>query len=536
MSHRGRSLVVSVVLALFTLTQPAYGFFEDLCLPRRKGEPPLYWCVNPNCLTQPNPNVACIQQAIDFATVAPGRSMLHADSTYFLAQAVGYRADVAYWIAAYNEVTDYTQYVPIDQCGNQAANDYTLQNGTSTQQTSPNTGRDYITAQFNGFQRTNANTDGPLDHYVLSFSPNGQGTDAHGAMGVQALYPLYYPRPGYPVHIDTTYQKTLANLRQWAMLPDANDPGLLCTVGLLNADGTGCLTGGDIVGSVPLLMNNPNAVFTFQNVHLGRKVLNIDSAGNITYYPQLASWLADPAKTTGKLWKSPKPTPVPVQLARLGLYLHILQDTSSHSTYCGDAAPTPPGGCDSGTYMFMNGNNVNLSFSASCATGPHLAGHVQETGTNTNPLPLRDYVALNNTLDELIVFGNAIAKQQGWIVNPELLPPDVIGGKNGQGQSADDLKTTLVGTIVSGTAYTRAEVYASGVVTLPLQQTTTMNRLQQMNKAIADYSNTVKARSANPATFTSFEHMPGNSADINDTSVCWKPIGGARTSKQRASR
>jgi hypothetical protein len=44
----------------------------------------------------------------------PGRSMLHHDSTYFL---------VAYWIAAYNEVADYTQYVPIDRCGLQAAND-----------------------------------------------------------------------------------------------------------------------------------------------------------------------------------------------------------------------------------------------------------------------------------------------------------------------------------------------------------------------------------------------------------------------------
>lgn len=532
MPHRGRSFVVALVLVVFAFTQPAYAFLEDLCLPRRPGEPPLHWCINPNCLTQPNPNVACLQQVIDFATIQPGRSMVHADSTYFIALALGYRADVAYWITAYNEVTDYAQYVPIDQCGVQAANLNSIQN-QNTLQTAPNSGRDYITAAFNGFQRTNVQTDGPLDHYVLSFSPNGQGTDAHGAMGVQSLYPLYYPRPGYPVHIDTTYQKTLANARQWGLLRAAEDPGILCTVGLVAANNVECQGGGNIVGNIPMLQTtNPNAAIPL-SVPLGRKVLNIDAQGNTTYYPQLASWLADETRTTGKLWKAPKPTPVPVQLARFGLYLHMLQDTSSHATYCGDGAPTPPGGCDAGTYMFMNGSDVNLSFSLSCATGPHLAGHAQETGTNASPLPLRDYVALNNTVDELIVFGNTVAKHQdGWIVNPELLPPDVVGGKSAQGQSADDLKTVLVGRIVSGTPYSRAEVYQSGVVTEQLQKPTTMERLHAMNRALAEYGELVRKRSANPAKFVPFEHMPGNSADPRDTSVCWKPLP---ASKKRAS-
>src|SRR5207247_3954392 len=62
---------------------------------------------------------------------------------------------------------------------------------------------------------------------------------------------------------------------------------------------------------------------------------------------------------------------------------------------------------------------------------------------------LRDYVALNNTVDELIAFGNAVALKNGWIANPELLPPDVAGGKNAQGDNADDLKAALVGKIVS---------------------------------------------------------------------------------------
>lgn len=534
---RVRVRVVSLfVLVLFTSTQGAFAFLEDLCLPRRAADGKLSWCLNPVCAVPPAPNSVCPQQVVDFATLPAGRSMIHADSTYFIALALGYRSDVAYWIAAYNEVADYAQYVPIDQCGIQASNQNSIQQQT-TIQTAPNTGRDYITAYFNGFQRTNNLTDAPLDHYVVPFSPNGQGTDVHGAMGVQALYPLYYPRPGYPAHIDDTYQKNLANLRQWGMLKPS-EPGLLCTVGLLDSTKTRCLTGAMITGTVPMVtLPNGNQPGVSINVAAGQKVLNLDTNGVPTYYPKLQSWLDEPARTTGKLWKSPTPIPVPIQLVRIGIYLHVLQDTSSHATYCGDDGPTPPGGGDPGTYMYMSNGNVALSFGNSCVTGPHLAGHVQETGTGANPLPLRDYVALNNTVDELIMFGNAVAlSQNGWIANPELLPPNVEGGKNGQGQNADDLKAALVGTIVQGTAYSRAEAYKSGVVTLPLQQTNSLDRLHAMNAALAAYGDVLRKRSTNPATFVPFEHMPGNSANPNDTSVCWKALPAKPAGASSASR
>ncbi len=510
-----KRLILTALLVLSAGTSPLYAFLEDLCLPRRNKQGALTWCVTPNCpVEQLNPNRACAIQLADFATIQPGRSMIHMDSTYFIAQALGYRADVAYWIAAYNEVTDYTQYVPIDQCGVRASN--------------TNSGASYISAQFNGFQRTNLDTDGPLDHYIVNFSPNGQGTDVHGAGGVQALYPFHYPRPGYPVRIDDVYQKTLANLRQWAMLP-TTDPGILCTVGLTEttSDGTTrCITGSTITGSVPIIMRSERGIPI--NVPTGKKVLNYyqpsrNATPEITYYDQLQSYLDDPAKTTGKLWLDATPTPVPVQVARFGLYLHTLQDSSSHSTYCGDDAPSPPGGTDPGTYMYISGNQVKLSFGSSCAAGPHLAGHVQETGTGDAPLPLRVYVALNNTVDELIAFANDVAKhQQGWIINPELLPPDVTGGKNAQGQSAADIKAALVGTIVQGTAYSRAEVYQSGIVTLPLQQTNSLDRLHTMNAALANYSGTLAKQSPNPAKFVPLQTMPGNSADPNDTNVCWQ--------------
>lgn len=307
------------------------------------------------------------------------------------------------------------------------------------------------------------------------------------------------------------------------MLPGDN-PGLLCTVGLTEGNEQ-CLTG-TIQGIVPFIMQSPNPGAQI-SVPAGRKVLNYNSATDFDYYEQLGAYLKDPNKTTGKLWMDREPRPVPVQVARIGLYLHTLQDTSSHATYCGDDAPSPPGGNDVGTYMYLtqtNGQNVvNFKLGASCAASPHLASHVQETGTGDAPLPLRVYVALNNTLDELILYGNAVAKQHGWIANPELLPPD-LERPNAQGKNAAQLKATLVGTIVSGTAYSRAEVYQSGVVTRPLQKTHSLERLHAMNAALAEYGENVRKASANPAAFVPFQHMPGNSANPRDTSVCWSNL------------
>src|ERR1044071_1013323 len=231
--------LVSCCLLLGPVT--AQAFLEDICLPRpkRPGQEAITWCIRPECPKPFSVNRACPAQLADFATIRPGASTIHGEGPYFIAQALGFRSDPAYWIAAYNEVTDYGEYLPIDQCGVEASKE--------------NSGSNYIAAEFNGFVRTNTNTDGPLDHYVVNFSPNGQGTDVHGAEGVESLYPLHYPKPGYPLRIDDTYQKTLANMRAWALLP-TRDPGLLCTVGLTTSNGKECMTGMNITGTVPFFM------------------------------------------------------------------------------------------------------------------------------------------------------------------------------------------------------------------------------------------------------------------------------------------
>ncbi len=511
---KGLSLVKMLMLCgtvVLAIPLNTHAFLEDICLGAGTGQ--IENCISAAsaCEGPPNShtNRACALQVQEFRNIPPGRSMIHTDSTYFIALALGYRADVAYWIAAYNEVTDYAQYKPIDECGHQASNS--------------NSGADYISAALNGFQRTNIKTDGPFYHYTAAFSPTGTGNDVHGADGIQAIYPLHYPEPGYPANIDSIYQGTLFNMRQWAMKPDA-DAGLMCAVGLTvpngrsNFSGTSCLAGATIIGKVPAFEGGMvNIPVTVQS---GQKVLD-NSNNTVTYYSQLKTWLSDRSRTTGTLWLDSKAPPVPVQVARLGLYLHVLQDTASHSTFCGDDAPAPPGGSDPGTYMAMKGSAVTVNFGTYCATGPHLAGHVQETATGLNALPLRDYTALNITLDELIVFGNTVAKANGWIVNPQLLPPNVVGGRSAAGDSAADLHGRLVGRIVKGQAYTRDERYGSGVVTLPLQQKNALDRLHAMNAALVAYSGELSGRFGAHARFVPFQPMPGNSAGGGDTRACF---------------
>lgn len=502
---------ILIVSISFGLAAPAFSYFEDLCVTK---DHKIKACIQPpaGCKLTPSASSVCLAQIAQAARKMiqqlPGRSMVHADATYFLAQALGYRSDAAYWIAAYNEVADLTRYAPIDQCGRQASES--------------NSGKRYITAQFNGFQRTNAKLDGPLYHYVLPFSPNGSGTDAHGAGGVQAVYPLHFPAPGYPATIDDVYEGTLFNLRQWAMSPESA-PGLLCAAGFTEKNGnsyfngTQCMANVPITGTVPLL--DFASFGTSIVAHTGPKILD-NSNGDVTY-DQLESWLKDPNRTTGTLWKDPESTSVPIQLVRIGLYLHTLQDTASHATYCGDDAPSPPGGKDPGSYMNLETDGVRLHFGLSCAATPHLAGHIQETATGDAPLPLRDYTTLNLTLEELIVFGNRVAKAQGWLSNPELLPTDVVGGRNKLGQTAKDLENLLVGKIASGQTWTRGETYTSGIVTKPLQVTDALERLKAMNAALIHYSGDLKRQLKGDA-FVALELMPGNSPDPNDRRACFE--------------
>jgi hypothetical protein len=83
------------------------------------------------------------------------------------------------------------------------------------------------------------------------------------------------------------------------------------------------------------------------------------------------------------------------------------------------------------------------------------------------------------------------------------------------------LKAELIGRIISGTPFSRAEVYKSGIITSPLQLQDALQRLHAMNRALGTFSETVRQRSGRPRSFIALEPMPGNSFDSQNKTVCW---------------
>jgi hypothetical protein len=80
---------IAIALACLLIVAPsANAFLEDLCQSRRPGPRTLGACVRPVCPPSFPSNRACPGQLLDFATIKPGRSLIHADSTYFIAQAL----------------------------------------------------------------------------------------------------------------------------------------------------------------------------------------------------------------------------------------------------------------------------------------------------------------------------------------------------------------------------------------------------------------------------------------------------------------
>ncbi len=86
-------------MLLFALaSSPAHAFAEDLCYRNGRG---LASCNDLAC-DPGEDDFRCTADAVtDIARLAGGgRSMVHVDATFYLAQAVGLDASTAYWVAA----------------------------------------------------------------------------------------------------------------------------------------------------------------------------------------------------------------------------------------------------------------------------------------------------------------------------------------------------------------------------------------------------------------------------------------------------
>jgi hypothetical protein len=284
----------------------ASAFTEDLCPTSTVWED----CYRQTCPAL-DTSAPCVAEAVQDAARAAssdGRSMLHVDATYLLAQAAGFDAEDAHVIAAYDQATDQGVYIPRDRIGAPLV-DVSLCDGSANQ---PYECR-WSTIDVNGWERTSLTTGGFQTHLPAPVNMAG------GPVAIDGLHPDLE---------DHEHEVLLSSVWRWVQ--DLNP--YACTLGLTQggpdlASGPRCWLRPDgnpkwITADFPTL--NGEVPIRFP---LGEQVLRIEN--NTRIY---SSELDDP-------------------LARMGIFLHLLQDRISHHV-CGDASWMGPERANPGRVVF----------------------------------------------------------------------------------------------------------------------------------------------------------------------------------------
>lgn len=406
LASRTRPLVSALVaLAALLPAGAAQAFSEDLCVQSNAdGSRAIV-----NCLTaaECGPNAAehthCrVNLTYDAAkAIGNGRSVFHTDATFFIAQAVGLRSDVAYWLAAYDQAVDAQTYVPFDMYGN-----------TST------IGAAYTTAKMNGWARTDPSTGGFTAHFPAVFTYTAAGKVRYPG----AANPTYTVDGAHPHLDDAVSEGMLYHFRSWALANDtgrgscingftAYDPALrsFFTGASCYRDASSVLTTQPqnvtrwITGWMPTLTVLNGLPLQFA-AYSGNGIAQYVSAvrGQSNSYISQIKYDDEPSlqgilDASSGVMLTPA-EPVTADLARMAIYLHILQDRISHAA-CGDAStvhePDP-----SGYFSFLYSTEQ-------CTQDLHATRHYEEIGFPPAALPERVYSALRYTWNELVAFAQA---------------------------------------------------------------------------------------------------------------------------------
>ncbi|TAK78361.1 MAG: hypothetical protein EPO11_01335 [Gammaproteobacteria bacterium] len=365
-----------------------FAFGQDLCF----GQPSISNCINipTECRTDKlefKELQYCKQIALTDAmnamfvstTVTGGRSMVHLDSTYYLAQIIGFKPVEAYQIAIYDEAADTGQYNAFNQDGTQILSNEEIQN------CAVNRNKDkkclLITPMLSGVTRFNNTSGGMLLHLPARYAD-------------QPIPPATYPTDYL---LTPELDKYLANLKDWAFgtYPYA-------CVGGITDEAHQCVESTPshpaiIHGNIPFLATDVAQPVKL-NAILGEQIINEGSKGGLTptvYASQIDAYVY----------------PHRGELAKLGLFLHALQDRYSHH-HCSDASYIAPS---------EHGYEAHFDNTA-CAQGIHMLAHGWEAGTRQSDINLiqaDDHTvgpALSVTYDQLLAY----AESYGVRVNQHL--------------------------------------------------------------------------------------------------------------------
>ena len=372
------SLFASVGLAMSISVSTSHAFVEDICLGEGGQIDNFYYDAvmqsMPECgfgKYYPRCVFKVLKRSSDtFGDTSICRGIIHFEAVYFTAQAVGFRGDIAYFIAAFSQAIDFNQYRAIDSCGT----DLPFR---------------YWTPPLRGLLRTSTVSGGSIRHLGVPYGSEEDTTDA--------LYPQW----------GATAEGTLSRSRDWAF----GDSDTLCHGGITDSElkdnpfsGSSCATRGELLSDVPKLVSGPIPL-SGGTTKLGPQILNYDCEpecwcsntcpeGSPPLTPK--NTLLAEANNLGRyIAQSPfskldDGTPVPELVARLGIYMHWLSDRASHASCTNAKASKLVGPSDSGDYT------ISLD-TLRCNAISHAMAHYWEQGigdkvTSGSEATLRLYV------------------------------------------------------------------------------------------------------------------------------------------------
>ncbi len=340
---RWNGTAVAVGGAMTLLVSNVHAFAEDVCFPEDGGAVRNCSVLPAACLPVGTQTVSCrLAAAVAFVTEGARttgvRSLVHADVTHLLAQAVGFSPTDAYWIAAYDEVVDYGVFEPTNMVG-APIGDGALRS-----------------AVLDGYVRTNIATGGMLLHFVAPY----HGGTATPPTNVDGLH---------PDSDDGKVEVLLAHLKAWAAA-DGGTSRPECTAGLTllsaqndYATGASCYSASGsavpIRGSIAAVASVavPFATTT------GLQTIATHDGGTSSLSTAFDSIVGGGASRVGD--------------ARLGIYLHVLADRISHHVCSDNSVISGPDDA---------GWNIDMTH-AECAQGIHALRHMWETGVSFQQLP-----------------------------------------------------------------------------------------------------------------------------------------------------
>lgn len=422
----------TVLLGLAQEAPVAFGFAEDLC-PVPEANSGWVKCSLEPCNAE---NTACesiaflttaASQTVDSQTHTVGaRNTVHFDSTYYLAQAAGFSARDAYYIAAYDQAVDLKQFVLRGESGALVVDPADC-TGTSA----PDACR-FLSRTIGGVWRNNFTGGGLFFHFPAP------PTLVHAANGLE------------PDISDPRGEAFLYHVRRWAY-----GQGPLCVAGLTMPSASGDYASGSscyvsptrkssqLVGRIPFVSQLGFLGSVDWTATLGEQTVVTDDATGISM----------PASgIVSELGADIAP------LAVFGIYIHSLQDRISHYRCQDDSVGEGPRAANAGAILLnplpyaLYTTLINVSSlstvlaqlqstaltadpdflftysAAECDQPSHAQRHTWETGVVQSTLPPENQTTkpvLQETYNELLHF--AQFNRVNTASSGELSAEDMLG-------------------------------------------------------------------------------------------------------------